>query len=47
LIAEGRVHVIADKVEIDGWRAPRLAVLNPRAPPRKPAIGWSRTPVEV
>jgi len=47
LIAEGRVHVIADKVEIDGWRAPRLSALNPRAPPRKPAIGWSRTPVGV
>jgi phosphoribosylglycinamide formyltransferase 1 len=46
LIAEGRVQVVAGKVEIDGWRAPKLAMLNPREPPRKsPASGWSRTPV--
>ena len=29
LIAEGRVRVVADKVEIEGWRAPKIAVLNP------------------
>jgi phosphoribosylglycinamide formyltransferase-1 len=44
-IAEGRVRVVAGKVEIDGWRAPRLAMFNPREPPRKcVASGWSRTP---
>ena len=47
-IAEGRVRVVAGKVEIDGWRAPKLAMLNPREPPRKsPVNGWSRTPVGV
>lgn len=45
LIAEDRVHVVAGKVEIEGWRAPRLAMLNPREPPRKSAArGLSRTP---
>jgi phosphoribosylglycinamide formyltransferase-1 len=29
LIAEGRVRVVADKVEIEGWRAPKIAVQNP------------------
>jgi phosphoribosylglycinamide formyltransferase 1 len=29
LIAEGRVQVAGGKVEIDGWRAPTIAVLNP------------------
>ena len=29
LIAEGRVRIVADKVEIDGWRPPKIAVLNP------------------
>lgn len=33
-IAEGRVRVVADKVEIDGWRAPNLAMLNPSEAPR-------------
>jgi len=48
LIAERRVRVVAGKVEIDGWRAPRLAVLNPREPPRKSlAGGWSGAPVGV
>jgi len=47
-IAEGRVRVVAGKVEIDGWRAPRCAVLNPREPPRKSlAGGWSGAPVGV
>jgi phosphoribosylglycinamide formyltransferase-1 len=32
LIAEGRVQVVAGKVEIEGWRAPRLAMLNPCEP---------------
>jgi phosphoribosylglycinamide formyltransferase-1 len=46
LIAEGRVRVIAGKVEIEGWRAPKLAVLNPCEPPRKSLpSGRSRTPV--
>ena len=46
LIAEGRVRVVAGKVEIDGWRAPKYAILNPSEPRRKsPANGWSRTPV--
>src|SRR5271165_4492625 len=34
LIAEGRVQVVAGKVEIEGWRAPKLAMLNPCEPPR-------------
>jgi phosphoribosylglycinamide formyltransferase-1 len=29
LIAEGRVRVAADMVEIDGWQAPTVTVLNP------------------
>jgi phosphoribosylglycinamide formyltransferase 1 len=28
-IAEGRVRVVADKVEIEGWRAPKIALQNP------------------
>ena len=32
LIAEGRVRVVADKVEIDGLRAPKIALLNPCEP---------------
>jgi phosphoribosylglycinamide formyltransferase-1 len=32
LIAEGRVRVIAGKVQIDGWQAPKIVALNPRAP---------------
>jgi phosphoribosylglycinamide formyltransferase 1 len=30
LIAEGRVRVIAEKVEIDGGRPPQIALLNPQ-----------------
>jgi len=42
LIAEERVQVVAGKVEIEGWQAPRRAMLNPREPPRKsPVRGWS------
>ena len=33
LIAEGRVRVADGRVEIDGWRAPAKAVLNPDEPP--------------
>jgi phosphoribosylglycinamide formyltransferase-1 len=29
LIAEGRARIVGDKVEIDGWRMPELAALNP------------------
>ncbi len=36
LIAEGRVRVAADMVEIDGWQAPTVAVLNPVEPPGEP-----------
>jgi phosphoribosylglycinamide formyltransferase 1 len=38
LIAEGRVRVIAGKVEIDGWQAPKIAALNPRAPRRERSV---------
>jgi phosphoribosylglycinamide formyltransferase-1 len=44
LIAEGRVQVAAGKVAIDGWRAPKLAMLNPREPRKARASGWSPTP---
>jgi phosphoribosylglycinamide formyltransferase 1 len=33
LIAKGRVKIVTDKVEIDGWRPPAIAVLNPCEPP--------------
>src|SRR5438309_5302550 len=36
LIAEGRVRVAAAIVEIDGWRAPTIAVLNPEEPLGEP-----------
>jgi phosphoribosylglycinamide formyltransferase-1 len=32
LIAEGRVRVAGERVEIDGWLAPDIAVLNPLEP---------------
>ena len=38
LIAESRVRVVADKVEIDGWRPPKIALLNPREPPREALV---------
>lgn len=38
LIAEGRTRIIAGKVEIDGWRAPEPAVLNPSEPPPDPLV---------
>jgi phosphoribosylglycinamide formyltransferase 1 len=38
LIAEGRVRVVAGKVEIDGWQAPKIAALNPRAQLREPSV---------
>ena len=46
LIAEGRVRVIAGKVEIERWQAPKLAMLNPCEPPRgSRASGWCQTSV--
>ncbi len=30
LIAEGRVRVVGEKVEIDGWRAPEATAINPQ-----------------
>jgi phosphoribosylglycinamide formyltransferase-1 len=30
IIAEGRVRVVEERVEIDGWRAPEAAALNPQ-----------------
>jgi phosphoribosylglycinamide formyltransferase 1 len=32
LVAEDRVRVAGDRVEIDGWRAPDLTLLNPSPP---------------
>ncbi|HJU15631.1 MAG TPA: formyltransferase family protein, partial [Stellaceae bacterium] len=32
LVAEGRVRVLGDKVEIDCWQAPELLALNPCEP---------------
>jgi phosphoribosylglycinamide formyltransferase 1 len=43
LIAEGRVRVVADKVKIDGWLAPKIAALNPREPHRPPSVQNVRT----
>ena len=31
LVAEGRVQIIGDKVDISGWQAPDFAILNPSA----------------
>jgi phosphoribosylglycinamide formyltransferase 1 len=45
LIAEGRVQVVAGKVEIDGWQAPKLSALNPREPSKARASDWSRKPI--
>ncbi len=36
LIAEGRVSVVAEKVEIDGCRIPEIAALNPQETPGIP-----------
>jgi phosphoribosylglycinamide formyltransferase 1 len=38
LIAEGRARVVGGKVEIDGWRAPELAALNPSQPAPDPLV---------
>lgn len=38
LIAEGRAKVVGGRVEIDGWRAPALMVLNPPEPPTDPLV---------
>jgi phosphoribosylglycinamide formyltransferase-1 len=32
LVAAGRAHVVDGKVEIDGWRPPQFAALNPAEP---------------
>jgi phosphoribosylglycinamide formyltransferase-1 len=41
LVAEGRVRVAGGKVEIDGWWAPTVAVLNPDEPAGEPlAANW-------
>jgi phosphoribosylglycinamide formyltransferase-1 len=32
MLADGRVRVVGGKVEIDGWRAPTVTVLNPDEP---------------
>jgi phosphoribosylglycinamide formyltransferase-1 len=40
LIAERRIKVIADKVEIDGCQVPQIAVLNPQA---KPSTAFAST----
>ncbi|HEY2541385.1 MAG TPA: hypothetical protein VGI28_18090, partial [Stellaceae bacterium] len=29
LVAAGRVRIVDERVEIDGWQAPETAVLNP------------------
>jgi phosphoribosylglycinamide formyltransferase-1 len=46
LIAERRVQVVAGKVQIKGWRAPRLTtMLNPHEPDSKSrASDWPRKP---
>ena len=32
LVAAGRAHIVDERVEIDGWQAPKTAVLNPTMP---------------
>ena len=44
LIAEGRVQIVAGKVQIDGWQTPKLSMLNPRDPPKARASDWPRKP---
>ena len=44
LIAEGRVRVVGDIVEIDRWQAPTMTVLNPWEPAGEPLaakLDWS------
>jgi len=36
LIAEGRVRIVGERVEIEGWRAPQLTALNPQDNPGEP-----------
>ena len=38
LIAEGRVRVVGEKVEIRGWQVPDIAALNPCAMPLEPLV---------
>jgi len=48
LIAEGRVREVRGKVQIDGWRAPKLAMLNPREPASKSRVSrWSLDPISL
>jgi phosphoribosylglycinamide formyltransferase 1 len=42
LIAERRVRVVADKVEIDGWLAPNIAATNPRGLRQAPFVRGGR-----
>jgi phosphoribosylglycinamide formyltransferase-1 len=38
LIAEGRTRIVGGKVEIDGWKVPELAALNPSDRPLDPLV---------
>jgi phosphoribosylglycinamide formyltransferase 1 len=38
LIAEGRLRVVGDTVEIDGWQVPDIAVLNPSGAVSRPLV---------
>ena len=38
LVAEGRTRIVDGKVEIDGWRAPEFAALNPSERPLDPLV---------
>jgi phosphoribosylglycinamide formyltransferase-1 len=40
LVAEGRTRIIDGKVEIDGWRPPEFAALNPPERPLDPLV-WT------
>jgi phosphoribosylglycinamide formyltransferase-1 len=42
LVAEGRVRVVAETVEIDGGRAPEVAVLNPQDDLDEPLVSTPR-----
>jgi phosphoribosylglycinamide formyltransferase 1 len=44
LIAQGRVQIVAGKVQIDGWQTPKLSMLNPRESPKSRASDWPRKP---
>ena len=38
LIAEGRTRIVGGKVEIEGWKVPELAALNPSDRPLDPLV---------